>query len=52
MEHRKLRIGFIGAGANTRQAHIPRFHKLENVELSVVAQSLASESARVLWQSV
>ena len=46
MEHRKLRVGFIGAGANTRLTHIPRFQKLENVELAVVAnRSRASSEA-------
>lgn len=39
----RVRIGFIGAGANTRTMHIPGFHKLENVELTVVAnRSVAS----------
>jgi len=43
MSERKLRVGFIGAGANTRKMHIPGFHKLANVELEVVAnRSLAS----------
>jgi len=45
MKDRKLRIGFIGAGANTRKMHIPGFQKLENVELSVVANR-SLESAR------
>ena len=46
MTTHKLRIGFIGAGANTRKMHIPGFHKLENVELSVVAnRTLASAEA-------
>lgn len=46
MHSHKLRIGFIGAGANTRKMHIPGFHKLENVELCVVAnRSLASAAA-------
>ena len=47
MEHRKLRIGFIGAGANTRQTHIPGFHKLENVELSVVANRSRASAEKV-----
>jgi predicted dehydrogenase len=43
MDSHKLRIGFIGAGSNTRKMHIPGFCKLENVELTVVAnRSLAS----------
>ncbi|MFT5826194.1 MAG: UDP-N-acetylglucosamine enolpyruvyl transferase [Yoonia sp.] len=37
MQHRRLRAGLIVAGTNTRTMHIPGFHKLENVELSVVA---------------
>ncbi len=37
MSERKLRIGLIGAGANTRKMHIPGFYKLPNVELDVVA---------------
>jgi predicted dehydrogenase len=47
MEHRKLRIGFIGAGANTRLTHIPGFHKLENVELSVVANRSRASAEKV-----
>jgi predicted dehydrogenase len=43
MASHTLRIGFIGAGANTRKMHIPGFQKLENVELSLVAnRSVAS----------
>lgn len=47
MNAQKLRIGFIGAGANTRKMHIPGFHKIENVELSVVANR-SVESAEVV----
>lgn len=47
MEHRKLRIGFIGAGANTRETHIPGFHKIENVELSVVANRSRTSAEKV-----
>lgn len=50
MEHRKLRIGFIGAGANTRKMHIPGFHKLENVELSVVANRSLESAQKVAKQ--
>lgn len=46
MDSRKLRIGFIGAGANTRKMHLPGFQKCENVELSMVAnRSLESAEA-------
>lgn len=37
MMHDRLRVGFIGAGGNTRQMHLPGFQKQENVELSAVA---------------
>jgi predicted dehydrogenase len=47
MSERKLRVGFIGAGANTRKMHIPGFAKLENVELSVVANR-TTESAQAV----
>lgn len=47
MNTQKLRIGFIGAGANTRKMHIPGFHKIENVELSVVANR-SIESAQIV----
>ena len=43
----KLRIGFIGAGGNTRKMHIPGFAKLENVELSVVANRTIESAENV-----
>lgn len=46
----KLRIGFIGAGANTRKMHIPGFCKLPEVELSVVANRTLASSERVAKQ--
>jgi len=50
MSFRQLRIGFIGAGANTRKMHIPGFHKLENVELSVVANRTLESAEKVAKQ--
>lgn len=47
---RKLRIGFIGAGGNTRNMHIPGFHKLENVELAVVANRTVESARKVAQQ--
>ncbi|PXA04137.1 gfo/Idh/MocA family oxidoreductase [Coraliomargarita sinensis] len=47
MTAQKLRIGFIGAGANTRKMHIPGFQKLENVELSVVANRSVESAENV-----
>ncbi|MGZ0655573.1 Gfo/Idh/MocA family protein [Coraliomargarita sp. W4R72] len=43
----KLRIGFIGAGANTRKMHIPGFHKLDDVELTVVANRSVESAENV-----
>ncbi|MGB0416799.1 MAG: Gfo/Idh/MocA family protein [Coraliomargarita sp.] len=37
MKHRQLRVGFIGAGGNTRLMHLPGFQKQEGVELAAVA---------------
>ncbi len=42
-----LRIGFIGAGGNTRAKHIPGFKALDDVELSVVANRSEESAARV-----
>jgi len=45
-----LRIGFIGAGANTRKMHIPGFAKLEDVELAVVANRTVESAKKVAKQ--
>lgn len=50
MSTQKLRIGFIGAGANTRKMHIPGFCKLENIELSVVANRSVASAEKVAKQ--
>lgn len=42
-----LRIGFIGAGANTRERHIPGFQALENVWCTVVANRSEASSREV-----
>lgn len=47
MSEHKLKIGFIGAGANTRKMHIPGFQKLENVELSLVANRSIESAKKV-----
>lgn len=47
MSERQLRIGFIGAGANTRKMHIPGFQKLDNVELSLVANRSVESAKKV-----
>src|SRR5262245_40831996 len=52
MAHRSLRVGLIGAGANTRKRHIPGLLALPDVELAAVcnrrpasAQAAAQEYA-------
>ena len=47
MKNGTLRIGFIGAGGNTRQMHLPGFQKQEAVELSAVANR-SVESGRAV----
>lgn len=42
-----LRIGLIGAGANTRSMHIPGFRKLPDVEITAVANRSHESGARV-----
>jgi len=43
----KLRIGFVGAGANTRNKHLPGFQSLPDVELYGVSNSSEESTARV-----
>src|SRR5262245_12814018 len=45
MEQQKLRIGIIGAGANTRERHIPGFRTQENVDLVAVCNRRPSSTA-------
>ncbi|QYY35121.1 Gfo/Idh/MocA family oxidoreductase [Ruficoccus sp. ZRK36] len=42
-----LRIGFIGAGGNTRLMHLPRFKAIEGVELAVVCNRSEASSQKV-----
>jgi predicted dehydrogenase len=42
-----LRIGFVGAGANTRDKHIPGFRALPGVELAAVVNRTRASSERV-----
>lgn len=44
---RPLRIGLIGAGANTRQMHVPGFQKSEEVEVTGLANRSKASSERV-----
>ena len=37
MPENKIRVGFIGAGGNTKLKHIPGFQEIEGVELVSVA---------------
>lgn len=42
-----LRIGLIGAGANTRSMHVPGFRKVDGVEVTGVANRSRASSERV-----
>lgn len=47
MSESRLRIGFVGAGDNTRTRHIPGFRALPGVELALVANRTRESSERV-----
>ena len=47
MTTQPLRIGFIGAGANTRLRHIPGFLELEGVQLAAVCNRSRASGVRV-----
>jgi predicted dehydrogenase len=47
MADKRVRIGFIGAGGNTRSRHIPGFKALDNIELVTVANRTPASSERV-----
>jgi len=47
MAERTLRVGFIGAGRNTRERHIPGFRKAPGVELVAVANRTQASGERV-----
>ncbi|MYI82270.1 MAG: gfo/Idh/MocA family oxidoreductase, partial [Chloroflexi bacterium] len=42
-----LRVGFIGAGANTRSRHIPGFQAIAGVELAAVCNRSRESGQRV-----
>src|SRR5210317_1020922 len=42
-----IRIGFVGAGANTRLRHLPGFKEIENVALATVANRSEESSRKV-----
>src|SRR2546427_2661572 len=44
---RTIRVGFVGAGKNTRSRHIPGFQKLPGVELIAVANRSRESGERV-----
>ena len=45
--NRQVRIGIVGAGANTRTMHIPRLRSIEGVEIVSVANRRRESSERV-----
>ncbi|GAB5560858.1 MAG: hypothetical protein SynsKO_25050 [Synoicihabitans sp.] len=44
----RLRIGFIGAGGNTRLRHLPGFAEIDGVELVAVANRSVASSQRIV----
>lgn len=44
----RLRVGFIGAGGNTRLRHLPGFAAIDGVELVAVANRSAASSERIV----
>jgi predicted dehydrogenase len=47
MAEKTVRVGIVGAGANTRARHIPGFRAISGVEITGVANRSADSSARV-----
>ncbi len=47
MAEQRIRVGIVGAGANTRLRHIPGFRQISGVEIVGVANSSAASTARV-----
>ncbi|HEX3176516.1 MAG TPA: Gfo/Idh/MocA family oxidoreductase [Methylomirabilota bacterium] len=47
MSEQTIRVGFVGAGKNTRSRHIPGFQKQAGVELSAVANRSRASGERV-----
>src|ERR1043165_2604707 len=43
----KIRVGFVGAGGNTRLHHIPKLKKIDGVELVSVSNRTRASSERV-----
>ena len=50
MADQPIRIGLIGAGKNTRNMHIPGFHKIAGVELAAVANRSEASGRKVARQ--
>ena len=46
MSQYRVRVGFVGAGANARNAHIPRFKAIDGVEILGVVNSTRHSSER------
>lgn len=47
MAEQRIRVGIVGAGANTRLRHIPGFRQIAGVEIAGVVNSSAASTARV-----
>ena len=47
MSNNKIKLGIIGAGANTKSKHIPEFQKIKDVEITAVANRSIESSQKV-----
>ena len=47
MAEQRIRVGIVGAGANTRLRHIPGFRQIPGVEVAGVVNSTAASTASV-----
>jgi predicted dehydrogenase len=47
MSDRPIRVGFVGAGRNTRERHIPGFQKQSGIEFVAVANRSRESGERV-----
>ena len=47
---RPVRIGFIGAGGNTRARHLPGFRAIPGVELAAVCNRTKASGEKIAWE--
>jgi predicted dehydrogenase len=47
VSNKKIKLGIIGAGANTRSKHIPEFQKIKDIEITGIANRSIESSQKV-----